>query len=120
MCIRDRLHPDRHLDVEKILTRLTMFFRDRDDEFLFMRFKCYEAIGVAIGEAGNVGAADHVIVDILYWKFQYPDISGSTDEWETVVNPYHLPKIRCWMHIIESNPALYERCLLYTSPSPRD
>ncbi len=26
-----------------------------------------------------------------------------------MVNPYHLPKIRCWMHIIESNPALYER-----------
>jgi len=107
--VKQMLHPDRHLDVEKILTRLTMFFRDRDDEFLFMRFKCYEAIGVAIGEAGNVRAADHVIVDILYWKFQYPDISGSTDEWETVVNPYHLPKIRCWMHIIESNPALYER-----------
>ena len=26
-----------------------------------------------------------------------------------VVNPYHLPKIRCWMHIIESNPPLFER-----------
>ena len=64
---------------------------------------------MAIGEAGNVKAADHVIEDILYWKFQYPDIRGATDEWETVVNPYHLPKIRCWMHIIESNPALYER-----------
>ena len=74
-----------------------------------MRFHCYEAIGVAIGEAGNVKAADHLIEDILYWKFQYPDIRGATDEWETVVNPYHLPKIRCWMHIIESNPALFER-----------
>ena len=54
-------------------------------------------------------AADHLIEDILYWKFQYPDIRGATDEWETVVNPYHLPKIRCWMRIIESNPALFER-----------
>jgi pyruvate, orthophosphate dikinase len=107
--LKQMLHPDRHLDVETILTRLTMFFRDRDDQFLLMRFKCYEAIGVAIGEAGNVKAADHVIADILYWKFQYPDIRGATDEWETLVNPYHLPKIRCWMHIIESNPALYER-----------
>ena len=74
-----------------------------------MRFQCYEAIGVAIGESGNVRAADHLIEDILYWKFQYPEIRGATDEWETVVNPYHLPKIRCWMHIIESNPALFER-----------
>ncbi len=92
-----------------ILSRLTDFFRDRDNQFLLMRFKCYEAIGVAIGEASNVKAVDHVVEDILSWRFQYPDIRGATDEWATVVNPYHLPKIRCWMHIIESNPALYER-----------
>ncbi len=107
--VRQMLHPDRHMDAERILSRLTAFFRDRDNEFLLMRFQCYEAIGVAIGEAGNVKAADHLVADILYWRFQYPDISGATDEWETVVNPFHLPKIRCWMHIIESNPALYER-----------
>ncbi len=97
------------MDVERILSRLTRFFRARDNQFLLMRFQCYEAIGVAIGEAGNVAAADHLIEDVLYWLFQYPDIKGATDEWETVVNPFHLPKIRCWMHIIESNPALYER-----------
>ena len=103
------MRPDRHTDAIKILSRLTAFFRGRDNEFLLTRFACYEAIGVAVGEAGNVKAADHLIEDILYWKFQYPDIHGATDEWETVVNPYHLPKIRCWMHIIESNPALFER-----------
>ena len=107
--IKEMLHPERHMDVETILSRLTLFFRDRDNEFLLMRFKCYEAIGVAIGEAGKVKAVDHLIADILYWRFQYPEIRGATDEWETVVNPYHLPKIRCWMRIIESNPALYER-----------
>ncbi len=107
--VKQMMRPDRHTDAERILTRLTAFFRDRDNEFLLTRFQCYEAIGVAIGEAGNVKAADHLIEDILYWKFQYPDIHGATDEWETVVNPYHLPKIRCWMHIIESNPALFER-----------
>lgn len=107
--VKEMMQSDRHMDAEKILTRLTAFFRDRDNEFLLMRFQCYEAIGVAIGEAGNVKAADHLIEDILSWRFQYPEIRGATDEWETVVNPYHLPKIRCWMHIIESNPALYER-----------
>ncbi|MBM3148085.1 MAG: hypothetical protein FJ000_09370, partial [Actinobacteria bacterium] len=107
--VKQMMDPDRHMDAERILSRLTAFFRDRDNEFLVMRFRCYEAIGVAIGEAGNVRAADHLINDILYWKFQYPEISGATDEWETVVNPFHLPKIRTWMQIIESNPALYER-----------
>ncbi len=107
--VKQMMQPDRHTDAIRILARLTAFFRDRDNEFLLTRFACYEAIGVAIGEAGNVNAADHLIEDILYWKFQYPEIRGATDEWETVVNPYHLPKIRCWMHIIESNPALFER-----------
>ena len=107
--VKQMMQPDRHTDAIRVLGRLTAFFRDRDNEFLLTRFACYEAIGVAIGEAGNVKAADHLIEDILYWKFQYPDIRGATDEWETVVNPYHLPKVRCWMHIIESNPALFER-----------
>ena len=107
--VRQLMSPDRHMDVDRILARLTRFFRQRDNQFLLMRFQCYEAIGVAIGQAGNVSAADHLIEDVLSWKFQYPEIQGATDEWETVVNPYHLPKIRCWMHIIESNPALYER-----------
>ena len=107
--VRQLMAPDSHIDVEVVLSRLTRFFRARDNQFLLMRFQCYEAIGVAIGEASNVAAADHLIADVLYWRFQYPDIEGATDEWETVVNPYHLPKIRCWMHIIESNPALYER-----------
>ncbi len=107
--VRQLMRLEHRMDVERILSRLTTFFRDRDNQFLLMRFQCYEAIGLAIGEAGNANAADHLIEDVLSWKFQYPEIQGATDEWETVVNPYHLPKIRCWMHIIESNPALYER-----------
>jgi pyruvate, orthophosphate dikinase len=107
--VKQMMQPDLGLDVERVLTRLTSFFKGRDNEFLLTRFKCYEAIGVAIGEAGDVKAADHLIEDILYWKFQYPEIRGATDEWETVVNPYHLPKIRCWMRIIESDPGLFER-----------
>ena len=107
--VRQLMKPESHMDVDRILSRLTRFFRARDNQFLLMRFLCYEAIGVAIGEAGNVAAADHVIEDVLSWRFQYPEIQGATDDWETVVNPFHLPKIRCWMHIIESNPSLYER-----------
>jgi phosphohistidine swiveling domain-containing protein len=107
--VRQLMKPEVHYDIDRLLSRLTRFFRQRDNQFLLMRFQCYEAIGVAIGQAGNAAAADHLIEDVLSWKFQYPEIQGATDEWETVVNPFHLPKIRCWMHIIESNPALYER-----------
>lgn len=107
--VKQLMKPDHHGDVERILSRLTHFFKAHDSQFLSMRFQCYETIGVAIGEVGNARAADHLIEDVLSWQFQYPDIKGATDEWETVVNPFHLPNVRCWMHIIESNPLLYER-----------
>jgi pyruvate,orthophosphate dikinase len=107
--VRIMMEPVRKYDVERVLSSLTRFFRNRSAAFLFTRFQCYESIGTAIGIAGNARAADHLIEDILYWNFQYPDIRGATDDWETVVNPFHLPKIRCWMRIIESNPALYEK-----------
>ena len=74
--VRQLMKPERHMDVDRILSRLTRFFRARDNQFLLMRFQCYEAIGVAIGEAGNVAAADHLIEDVLSWRFQYPEIQG--------------------------------------------
>lgn len=107
--VKIMMQPRLNYDIERILSRLTRFFRGRSDTFMLTRLQCYEAIGTAVGAAGNTRAADHLIEDLLYWNFQYPDIRGATDDWETVVNPYHLPKIRCWMRIIESNPALYER-----------
>jgi len=82
--VRQLMAPERPLDVDTILARLTRFFRQRDNQFLLMRFQCYEAIGVAIGQAGNVAAADHLIEDVLSWKFQYPEIEGTSGRrWST-------------------------------------
>ncbi|MCK7503628.1 MAG: hypothetical protein MZV70_05620, partial [Desulfobacterales bacterium] len=55
-------------------------------------------------------AADHLMEDILYWKFQYPDIRGATDRPGDRGEPVPPARsIRCWMRIIESNPAAFER-----------
>jgi len=107
--VRQLVEPERRADPEPVLSRLTRFFRAHDEEFLMMQFQCYEVVGVAIGQSGNARAADHLIENLLWLRFQYPDIGGATDEWQTVANPFHLSQIRCWMHIIESNPSLYER-----------
>lgn len=107
--VKELVPPGSGSDVAAVLTRLTRFFRDRGDEFILMRLACYEAIGRVIGETDNENAADHLLNDILSWRFQYPEIAGATDDWQTVANPNHLPTIRCWLAIIESNPALFER-----------
>ena len=107
--VKSLMEPDRHTDFHRLLDRLTTFFHEREGLYPEMRFQAYEAVGTAIGRAGAGRAADHLIDDLLSWRFQYPDIRGATDEWQTVVNRFHLPNIRCWMHIVESDPALYER-----------
>lgn len=107
--VKGLMDPSRHTDFHRLLELLTEFFHQREGLYPEMRFQCYEAVGTAIGGAGAIRAADHLIDDLLSWRFQYPDIRGATDEWQTVVNPFHLPNIRCWMQIVESNPAVYER-----------
>lgn len=107
--VRALIQPSGHVHFHRILRRLASFFHQRERLFPEMRLQCYQAIGVAIGEAGAAGAADRITDDLLSWDFEYPDVCGATDEWQTLVNPYHLANIRCWMRIIQSNPALYER-----------
>lgn len=94
---------------EVLLDALAAFFEEREGEYLSMRFQCYEAIGVAVGQAGDVVAAERLVSDLVRQRFQYPEARGVTDEWATIVNPFHLQHVRCWMRIVESNPALYER-----------
>ena len=107
--VKTMMEPDRHTDFDRILRNLTSFFHRREGLYPEMRYQCYQAIGQAIGQAGATRAADHLIEDLLSWRFQYPDVTGATEDWQTLANPYHLPNIRCWLHIIESNPSLYDR-----------
>lgn len=107
--VKTMMEPARHTDFDRTLRNLTSFFHRRTGLYPEMRYQCYQSIGEAIGRAEATRAADHLIEDLLSWRFQYADVRGATEDWQTLVNPYHLPNIRCWLHIIESNPALYDR-----------
>ena len=107
--VKSLLQPDRAIDFNRLLDLLTRFFHERESLFPEMRFQIYQVVGEAIGEVGAVRAADHLIEDLLSWRFEYPETHGATDEWQTLVNPYHLPAVRCWLRIIASNPLLFER-----------
>ena len=107
--VKSLLQPERDIDFNRLLDLLTYFFHQRESLFPEMRFQIYSVVGEAIGEVGAVRAADHLVEDLLAWRFEYPETHGATDEWQTLVNAYHLPNIRCWLRIIGSNPLLYER-----------
>ena len=108
-CVREMMDPERGLDYGRVIDRLSDFFRAEGANRPAMRFRCYEVVGVAIGEVGARRAADHLIDDLLTWPFEHPEANAATDDWRTVVNPHHLANIRCWLSLIRSNPTLFER-----------
>ncbi len=107
--VKKLLAPERMMDFIRLLDHLTAFFHQREELHPDMRFQIYQVIGEALGKANIVRAANHLTDDLISWKFEYADIRGATSEWQTLVNPYHLANIRCWLRIIASNPLLYER-----------
>ena len=107
--VRELTEPARGVDVVVLLDALAAFFGARPDLDPGLRFAVYEAIGVRIGRRGAVDAAHRLTADLLAQPFQYPEIRGATTDWQTVVNPAHLPNVRCWLRIIESNPQAYEQ-----------
>ncbi|MBW2039035.1 MAG: pyruvate, phosphate dikinase [Deltaproteobacteria bacterium] len=59
---------------------------------------------------------DHALVDtfieqVISFGFQYPDIQGSTTDWQVKVNPIHVKNIRAWLEIIALRPRWTKRLL---------
>jgi len=44
---------------------------------------------------------DTFIDELIAYGFQYPEIKGSTTEWQVKVNPAHITNIRIWLEISE-------------------
>ena len=53
----------------------------------------------------------HFVERTIAIGFDGPDIRGVSEEWQTYVNPHHLPCLRTWLAIIESDPIKYEQLL---------
>ncbi len=51
------------------------------------------------------------IDELIAYGFQYPEITGSTTEWQVQANPAHLLNIRSWLEIIAMKPRWTKRLL---------
>ncbi len=65
---------------------------------------CIQSIGNEIYDKGNSALVEWYILNIVSLGFQYPQIAGSTDEWQVKSNKAHLKNIRVWLELIEKNP----------------
>ncbi|HLZ19926.1 MAG TPA: hypothetical protein VKO67_09945, partial [Smithellaceae bacterium] len=52
---------------------------------------------------------DTFIDELIAYGFEYPQISGSTTQWQVCVNPEHIRTIRAWLEIIAMKPRWTKR-----------
>jgi pyruvate,orthophosphate dikinase len=51
------------------------------------------------------------IDELIAYGFEYPEIKGSTTEWQVQVNPEHIRTIRAWLEIIALKPRWTKRLI---------
>jgi len=65
---------------------------------------CIQSIGNEVYGKGNSALVEWYIQNMVSLGFQYPQIAGSTNEWQVKSNKAHLKNIRVWLELIENNP----------------
>ncbi len=74
-------------------------------------YRCLEKLGQGIATRGSGTVIAHFVDRTIAIGFDGPDIRGVSEEWQTFVNPHHLPCLRTWLSIIETDPIACEQLL---------
>lgn len=72
---------------------------------------CITTVGREVFNQNNHRLANTFIDELINFGFQYPEIKGSTTEWQVIVNPAHVMNIRSWLTIISMKPRWTKRLL---------
>ena len=74
-------------------------------------FSCMSTMAQEIFRQNNHALVDTFIEEVITFGFQYPEVQGSTAEWQVQVNPAHIKNIRLWLEIIAMKPRWTKRLL---------
>jgi len=72
---------------------------------------CITTIGREVFSQNNHRLVNIFIDELISFGFQYPEVKGSTTEWQVIVNPAHVMNIRSWLTIIGMKPRWTKRLL---------
>ncbi len=72
---------------------------------------CITTLARGVFDQNNHPLVDAFIDELIGFGFQYPDIAGSTSEWQIKANPAHIENIRSWLKIIGFRPRWTKRLL---------
>ena len=98
-------------DVKRAVDLVTDHLVACDTEHKRLLYQCLEKLGRGIAGRRDEAVTRHLVERTIATGFESPRIQGVSDEWEVWVNPHHLPCLRTWLAIIESDPIAYEQLL---------
>lgn len=80
-------------------------------EFRSAIIDCITTIAREVFNQNKHPLVDALIEEIIAFGFQYPEVKGSTAEWQIKVNPAHIMNVRSWLEIISMKPRWTKRLL---------
>jgi pyruvate, orthophosphate dikinase len=72
---------------------------------------CVTTLAKGVFEQNKHVLVDTFMEELVAFGFQYPDIQGSTIEWQIQANPAHVRNIRSWLEIISLKPRWTKKLL---------
>ena len=80
-------------------------------EFRSAIIDCITTIAREVFNQNKHPLVDTFIEEVIAFGFQYPEVKGSTAEWQVQVNPAHVMNVRSWLEIISMKPRWTKRLL---------
>lgn len=95
---------ERPEQIKVILSDTFKIFEEAFREYPETVLYCIQSIGNEIYGTNDSKLVEWFIQRVISIGFQYPEIKGTTDEWQVKSNRAHLKNIRMWLELIENNP----------------
>ncbi len=72
---------------------------------------CITTLAKGVFDQNNHPLVDAFVEELIRFGFQYPEIIGSTAEWQVKANPSHIENVRSWLEIISFKSRWTKRLL---------
>lgn len=72
---------------------------------------CISTIAREVFDQNSHPLVDTLTDEMIRFGFEYPEVKGSSADWQVHVNPAHIKNIRAWLHIISMKPRWTKRLL---------
>lgn len=72
---------------------------------------CITTLAKGVFEQNDHALVDEFLDELINFGFQYPDVAGSTADWQIRSNPSHIENVRSWLEIVSMKPRWTKRLL---------